>query len=100
MRARKNQEIEVNINNNPGLFEIESKLDEIRKLINEKVDNFHANIKRIYAEHVKEKLDELDEVIEKSEQLLQGAVGGLEQGERRQLRLFFRNDFIYELKYY
>jgi hypothetical protein len=31
-----------------------------------KLDEFRNNIKRVYSKHVREKLDELDEIIEKS----------------------------------
>ena len=100
VQARKNQEITQIINNNPGLFQIETKLEDIRKLINEKIENFHNNIKRIYHEHVKEKLDELDDIISTSETLLQRQMKELEKDNPRNLHIFFKNDFLYELSYY
>ena len=77
VRARKNQEMDENINNNPGLVELESKMDEIGKLINMKLEQFRSNIKKAYSNHVREKLDELDEIIEKSEQFLQREINQL-----------------------
>ncbi len=40
LKMKKRKEMEININNNPGLSDIESKLDEIRNMINKKIDCF------------------------------------------------------------
>jgi hypothetical protein len=53
-----------------------------------------------HSNHVREKLDELDEVIEKSEQLLQREVSRLEEKNYAGLHLFFKNDFLHEVKYF
>jgi predicted DNA-binding antitoxin AbrB/MazE fold protein len=53
VRLRKQQEVEINIRNNPGLFEIESNLNEIRNLINDKIDQFRAHLARIYSQHIR-----------------------------------------------
>lgn len=86
--------------NNPGLVELEAKLDEIGKLISAKLEAFRSNIKQAYSNHVREKLDELDEVIERSEQLLQREVNRLEERDLGGLHLFFKHDFLHEVKYF
>lgn len=49
---------------------------------------------------MREKLDELDEIIEKSEQFLQREINQLEERNYANLHLFFRNDFLHEVKYF
>ena len=49
---------------------------------------------------MREKLDELDEIIEKSEQFLQREINQLEEHNYANLHLFFRNDFLHEVKYF
>lgn len=49
---------------------------------------------------MREKLDELDEVIEKSEQMLQREVKRLEERDMGGLHLFFKHDFLHEVKYF
>ena len=63
--------MDTNINSNEGLKDIEEKLKEIRKIINKKIDDFHLTLKQWYEKQIKQKLNDLFLIVERSHEFLE-----------------------------
>lgn len=90
--------METKLGSHNGLQEIEEKLDEIKKMLNFKIDNFHTQLRRIYHNNIREKLNRLFGIVEKSEEFLEEERIRLIKSER--LKPFFLNDLTHDLRHF
>ena len=90
--------MDTKLNNHNILKQIEEKLDEIKKVLNSKIDNFHAELRKIYNNNIREKLNKLFLIVEKSYEFLEQEKINLYKSEK--LKPFFLNDLGHDLRHY
>ena len=69
-------------------------------MIIQKIDKLKEEINRKYVEDVREKLEELDDIIAKSQTVLKEEIKKLRRDGSMSLGKFFYRDLLHEVKYY